>query len=369
MIVKDEGAVIRRCLESVKPLIDSWAIVDTGSTDNTRGIIHEVMGDKPGSLTDEPQPVTKWWQRKRPFDFARNRNVALDAARKFGADYILLIDADEAIKLNEGANGEFPHLDQDRYVANFRQLPEGRLWHRSLLIRASVPWYYKWRVHETLHADSPEATAAILGGLEVHSYSDGGRNQDKTAKYLKDAAACRAEIRREPNEPRHWFYLGQSYAGAGEFLKAIRAYERRIEMGGGWDEELWYAMFQLAPLGQLLGYHWRDVLAAYLRAFNARPWRAEPLWAAGCICRDNGEPALGEAYLRQACRITYPQDSFLVDEAVYAWKAADDLCGCLAMLGYKDECISILERLSLCKDVPDAEIIRIVSNIEKAKAA
>ena len=35
MIVKNEEKIIERCLSSVLPLIDSWVIVDTGSTDGT----------------------------------------------------------------------------------------------------------------------------------------------------------------------------------------------------------------------------------------------------------------------------------------------------------------------------------------------
>ena len=35
MIVKNERNVIERCLESVLPIIDTWQIVDTGSTDGT----------------------------------------------------------------------------------------------------------------------------------------------------------------------------------------------------------------------------------------------------------------------------------------------------------------------------------------------
>ena len=36
MIVRNEAPVIRRCLDSVMPIIDSWVIVDTGSTDGTQ---------------------------------------------------------------------------------------------------------------------------------------------------------------------------------------------------------------------------------------------------------------------------------------------------------------------------------------------
>lgn len=370
MIVKDESKVIRRCLESVKPMIDAWAIVDTGSTDSTKEIILDCLKGIPGELSTVAPPKKKWWQKRQLFDFAKHRNIALDAARKLGTDYVLLIDADEEIALSKGATWEVPHLDADRYVAQFRNMPDNRVWHRSILIKSSVPWYWKHSIHETLHCDiSDPLVASVLGGLEVKSYSDGGRNQNPVQKYLNDAAACREAIKAEPDEPRHWFYLGQSYASAGQFLKAFRAYERRIAIGGGWDEEVWYSLYQLAPLGQLMGYHWRDTVAAYLKAYNARPWRAEPLWAAGCICRDNGEPALGEVYLRHALRLEYPPDSFLIDQSVYNWRSADDLCGCLAMTGQKEECLQILENLSESERLPKAELTRVLENIEKAKAA
>ena len=40
MIVKNEAHVIARCLASVRPIIDYWVIVDTGSTDGTQDAIH-----------------------------------------------------------------------------------------------------------------------------------------------------------------------------------------------------------------------------------------------------------------------------------------------------------------------------------------
>ena len=36
MIVKNESAIIRRLFDSVLPIIDTYCICDTGSTDNTK---------------------------------------------------------------------------------------------------------------------------------------------------------------------------------------------------------------------------------------------------------------------------------------------------------------------------------------------
>ena len=42
MIVKNEEKVLRRCLDSVKDLMDEIIIVDTGSTDRTKQIAKEL---------------------------------------------------------------------------------------------------------------------------------------------------------------------------------------------------------------------------------------------------------------------------------------------------------------------------------------
>ena len=79
MIVKNEVSVIARCLASVRPIIDHWVIVDTGSTDGTQDAIRTLMADLPGELHERP------WR-----DFAHNRTEALELARPRG-EYVLWI--------------------------------------------------------------------------------------------------------------------------------------------------------------------------------------------------------------------------------------------------------------------------------------
>lgn len=51
MLVKGESAVIERCLRSVRDYMQSWAIVDTGSSDDTIAKIESTMAGIPGDVT------------------------------------------------------------------------------------------------------------------------------------------------------------------------------------------------------------------------------------------------------------------------------------------------------------------------------
>lgn len=368
MIVKDESKVIARCLRSVKPLIDKWAIVDTGSTDDTQSVVETELAGIPGTYVVRPHPRRTWYDRLRNrghFDFSHYRNIALEVARWSRCDYSLLIDADETLKVLPGFPVEWPELTDDRYCATFRVAEDGRVWHRTLLVKNSHPWRYIYPIHEALDSPDKNASATLIQGIEVPSFSDGARNQDKRQKYLNDAAALRAAIKREPNEPRYWFYLGQSLASAGEHMRALEAYRKRYTMQG-WDEERWYALYQLAPLQELLSYPWETVRTSYLAAFNARPWRAEPLWAAGVISKDHGELGVAEAYLKHAATLPIPQDSFLTDHGIYHWRIADDLADVYARMGRADECLAVLRTLLDSGHCPEAELERMQGNVEQA---
>lgn len=78
MIVKNEEAVIGRCLDSVQEIADEINIVDTGSVDKTKDIA--------ARYTDRIFDF-KWID-----DFAAARNFSFQQAT---SDYILWLDADD----------------------------------------------------------------------------------------------------------------------------------------------------------------------------------------------------------------------------------------------------------------------------------
>ena len=80
MIVKNEEAVLARCLDSIKDLMDEIIIVDTGSTDHTKEIA--------AGYTDQIYDFA-WVD-----DFAAARNFAFSKA---SMPYIYTADADEVV--------------------------------------------------------------------------------------------------------------------------------------------------------------------------------------------------------------------------------------------------------------------------------
>lgn len=80
MIVKNEEKVLRRCLDSIKDLMDEIIIVDTGSTDSTK----EIAAEYTDKIFDY-----EWID-----DFADARNFSFSKAT---CDYIYAPDADELL--------------------------------------------------------------------------------------------------------------------------------------------------------------------------------------------------------------------------------------------------------------------------------
>lgn len=80
MIVKNEEAVLKRCLDSLKGVYDELIIVDTGSTDSTKKI---------ASMYTDRIYDFKWVN-----DFSKARNFAMEKAT---CDYIYTADADEVL--------------------------------------------------------------------------------------------------------------------------------------------------------------------------------------------------------------------------------------------------------------------------------
>lgn len=344
MIVKDEAHVIRRCLDSVRPYVSHWVIVDTGSTDGTQAIIRAHYRDLPGTLYERS------WR-----DFAANRSEAIALARG-NAEYLLVMDADHVFGAPPGYR--FTGLDADAYYVRHRYA--GIEYGVAVLLSDRIPWRYQGVVHEYVTADVPHRIMPSTGPW-IDVYHEGARSRDPQT-YLKDATILEAALVKEPDNARYAFYLAQSLKDAGLTDRALEAFRRRAAMGG-WEEEAWHARYQAAQLVERLGHSPADIQRAYLEAFNARPARAEPLVQLARWHRQRQEWALALLFARAATAIARPPDQLFVEDAAYAWQADDELSIAAWHAGARDEGRRAVERLVAANRFPASERERIETNL------
>jgi tetratricopeptide (TPR) repeat protein len=349
MIVKDESHVIRRCLDSVMPLIDTWVIVDTGSTDGTQDVIrsHLAAAGKQGVLYE------------RPFrDFGTNRTEALELARN-RARYSFIIDADEVLSTSTGF--ALPNLTADAYQTLHRSGTTDTYFWLIQLVRNALPWRYEGVLHEALACVAPHRTER-LEGFTIQGLFDSARNRlPREEKYMRDARVLEDALVREPNNSRYVFYLGQSYRDAGQYEKSLHAYARRAKMGG-WEEEAWFAQYQFARNLERLQRR-AEAIEAYLAAFQRRPSRAEPLYELARMLRESKDFQLAHLFADRARRIPRADDTLFVDESVYRWRCLDEYSVAAYWLGQFTECAEASRRLLTEGHLPAEHRNRIEKNL------
>jgi tetratricopeptide (TPR) repeat protein len=353
MIVKNEAHVIERCLRAVSPWIDTWAIVDTGSTDGTQQVIRgyfDALG-MPGVLQERE------WK-----DFGTNRTEALAIAKERAA-YTFIIDADEVFQVP--LDYRLPQLQADAYQILHRSGNSDTYFWLPQLIRSALPWRFEGVLHEGLVCTTPHQVEQLAGPV-THGLFDSARNRlDPIDKYSRDASVLEEALKIDPNNTRYTFYLGQSYRDARQYEKSLLAYQRRAVMGG-WEEEAWYAEFQVARNLERLQ-RLDEATNAYLRAFERRPARAEPLCDLARMHREAKRYHTAVLFARTAKDIPEPADTLFVEQGVYRWRSLDEYAVASYWVGKYSESAQASEQL-LCSDfLPASERERITKNLEFAK--
>jgi glycosyltransferase involved in cell wall biosynthesis len=308
MIVKNESAVIERCLRAARPLVDAVVILDTGSTDNTVELIERFCASE-NLPCQVPKGVFE--------NFEQARNLALkhciESSLEF--DYVLLIDADLILIIDGAINAIKSNLNAASYLVA-QQSGDNRYSNVRLVKRDAKP-HYRGVTHEALYSDGERVP---LGGVWINDVGDGGSKSDK---FERDLRLLLGGVAAEPNNERYWFYLARTYDPLGRFEDALATFEKRIAMGG-WVEEVYVSMEEIAKIQEKLGKPAETVVAAFLRAWQFRPTRAEPLVNAARIHRVRGEYHLALLYAERATRIAMTDDILFVDVSCYTWRALDE---------------------------------------------
>lgn len=219
MIVKNEEAVLARCLDSVAGLVDEIIIVDTGSTDKTMEIA-EYYTDKVYSFA--------WVD-----DFAAARNYSFSKATM---DYCMWLDADDVI--DDSQREEFTKLKETlaptidfvmmRYSVAFNKNDEPEFWYyRERWIRNNGRFKWDGAVHEAISPSSQTIYSDVSISHRKEQKGDPDRNLRIYQKLIEEGQNL---------GPRHRYYYARELYYHKEYQEALREIKKFLAMEDGWAQ-------------------------------------------------------------------------------------------------------------------------------------
>lgn len=353
IIAKNEAHCIRRCLDSVRHVVDRVAFCDTGSTDGT---IEEVEKWAKENRKDVTIQRDSWK------GFAHNRNRALELARSTGASHALTIDADDTLAICDpggtgytGPSDEMAHGD----CINFAVENGGLRYPQPHLLNLKKPFFYRGVTHEFLDCKEP-FKLEYKPHWKYQIGTDGARRS--SGKKSSDDAyilQCALLENAEPDlAPRYTFYLAQSYRDDGKEKLAVRAYTKRTTMGG-YAEEVFYSHYQAGLFCGDLGL----ALTHFASAMKICPERVEPYWGATRILNRAGMYEMAYSIARRAVSFSMPVIGLFVNMDVYQHMMIDEFSIAAQRVGQKAEGLEACDML-LAMDLPEDFLARVRANRE-----
>ncbi len=343
MIVKNESAIIRRCLDCSLKALDYIFILDTGSTDDTL----EVVADWSSKNSIQCKVAARKFT-----NFGESRTLsALMAKEAFpDADYLLLLDAD--FKLEVSPNFSKDSLTKGYYLVEQRSNTI-KYWNIRL-IKTSLDWNCIGVTHE--YWSYPNTSSGErLRTLSIDDRGDGGCKADK---FTRDAALLEEGIKNPSTSPslkgRYMFYLGQTLKDMGKFEESIEWYKKRILQGGP-QEEIYYSYYQIGCSYKRLNRK-EMALANYLEAWEKRPSRAEALYACAKMYRLMGKNLIAWMFCEKLEKIPDGDNLLFVDFRIKEYLLDYEM----GILGYyqgdqenKKKGLDAINRILSKENIPD----------------
>lgn len=318
MIVKNEEAVLARCLDSVSDLVDEINIVDTGSTDQTVAIARR--------YTD--RVFFHQWTG----NFAEARGVSFSHATK---DYILYLDADDVILDEDRAKFKQlkaeldPAVDSVSMFYNAGEDSFGNVtlrYRRNRLIKRSRNFQWRGDCHNYLEVTGliVNSDIAVTHRKIKHSVS---RNLNIYKMKLERGDAFTA---------RDYFYYGNELRDNRHYEEAIESYKKNIALKTGWVEDKIYACINMADCYRNLNDQDNE-LAALFKSFAFDAPRAEALSRVGDHFKRRKVYKTAAYWYELALAVPENNDQWSFSYPAYrTWYPHLQLCVCYYYMGDMD---------------------------------
>lgn len=297
IMVKNAGPLFETVLTENLPFIDRWTILDTGSTDGTQDIARRVLAKKKGAIYEEPF-----------INFRESRNRCLDLAGK-RCKYLLMLDDTYAMRGNLRQFLKVVRGDQFASSYSLLILSDDVEYYSNRVTMSERGLRYIYTIHEVIQdVGNKENVVIPKEAAFIHDHRADYMEKRTMDRKKYDLSLLFDMVREDPDNPRHYYYLAQTYNLLEDYENAAYWFKRRATTTlKGHDQEVVDSWFELARLYNFkLNKPWAECKATYDECFKKDPSRPEALYFIGIHHFLEGEKKEAFDYFKRAFLLGYP---------------------------------------------------------------
>ena len=297
IMVKNAGPQFEQMLIDNIDNFDRWTILDTGSTDETIDIINRVLvGKKPGELYCEPF-----------INFCDSRNRLIDLAGKH-CKFITMLD--DTYVLNGNLRSFLNEVRGDQYSNSFTLYisSDDSIYCSNRIIKTESHLKYIHRIHEVI---TDKNNINIVIPFEkvkiIDKRFDYMEKRTMDRKQL-DLKLLYEELDENPNDPRAYYYLGQTYNLLCNYEKAYEYFLKRLSIvNAGFIQERYDAAFEAGRIANFqLNKPWEECLNLYEKAIQIDDSRPDAYYFIGIHYHLENNNKKAYKYFKKGFELGFP---------------------------------------------------------------
>jgi 5S rRNA maturation endonuclease (ribonuclease M5) len=232
MIVKNSGQVLQTVLENIKPHIDYWTILDTGSVDGTQDLIVKTMEGKEGKLFQENFT-----------NFRDTRNRSLDLSSKI-CKYQIILDDTYMVNNGEKLRDFLTKNNKNCYHINIIDNYKNTSYYSNRIIKTrSNKRYERYKIHEAIPDEEMNLLPNTINIVDFRNFYHVERTQKRLEYDLK---ILYEHFNMDQKDSRIIYYLAVTYQALKKRKDSIKWFKKLIESGNNpKPNEIFEARYQI----------------------------------------------------------------------------------------------------------------------------
>lgn len=297
IMVKNGGAQFERMLIDNIHLIDRWTILDTGSTDNTIEAIHKILvGKKKGHLYQEPF-----------INFKDSRNRLLELAGT-SCKYTLMLD--DTFVVGGNLRSFLTETRGDQFSSSFTIYikSDDVEYGSNRILKTNRKLKYLYKIHEIIQPENNNNMVIPISSAFIEDRIFDYMEKRTMDRKQLDLTLLYEELEDNPDNPRTYYYLAQTYNILKDYENAFKWFMKRVNhKDDGFIQEKVDAAFEGARIANFkLNHSWRIVESLYLIAHELDHERPDSLYFIGIHYYLKNDFQIAYGYFKKAFEIGYP---------------------------------------------------------------